>query len=306
MELVNIALKAIFVENMALAFFLGMCSFLAVSKKVDTAMGLGLAVIVVLGITVPLNNLIKNWLLDPGALTWLLGEHAADLDLSFLSLIAYISTIAAMVQIVEMVIDKFSPGGSVLDVGCSGGYFLDVLKEHGFRCHGVEFGEEAAAEAAGKHDVRQGDFTHLDLEDSFDLIVFRGVIEHIPDARGYLDRAVSLLDARGLIYITSTPNADAFCCSLFEEQWNQHEPEAHLMHFRPAHFDQYFAAAGMEKVAEHYFYEETPYADPETDILKVAEAINLRRAGRPVEFRSLSFWGNMMSLVYRRRDGSHG
>ena len=109
MELVNIALKAIFVENMALAFFLGMCSFLAVSKKVDTAMGLGLAVIVVLGITVPLNNLIKNWLLDPGALTWLLGDQAADLDLSFLSLIAYISTIAAMVQIVEMAIDKFSP-----------------------------------------------------------------------------------------------------------------------------------------------------------------------------------------------------
>ena len=109
MELVNIALKAIFVENMALAFFLGMCSFLAVSKKVDTAMGLGLAVIVVLGITVPLNNLIKNWLLDPGALTWLLGEQAADLDLTFLGLIAYISTIAAMVQIVEMAIDKFSP-----------------------------------------------------------------------------------------------------------------------------------------------------------------------------------------------------
>ena len=109
MELVNIALKAIFVENMALAFFLGMCSFLAVSKKVDTAMGLGLAVIVVLGITVPLNNLIKNWLLDLGALTWLLGDQAAAIDLSFLGLIAYISTIAAGVQIVEMAIDKFSP-----------------------------------------------------------------------------------------------------------------------------------------------------------------------------------------------------
>ena len=109
MELVNIALKAIFVENMALAFFLGMCSFLAVSKKVDTAMGLGLAVIVVLGITVPLNNLIKNCLLDLGALTWLLGDQAADIDLSFLGLIAYISTIAAVVQIVEMAIDKFSP-----------------------------------------------------------------------------------------------------------------------------------------------------------------------------------------------------
>ena len=109
MELINIALKAMFVENMALAFFLGMCSFLAVSKKVDTAMGLGLAVIFVLGITVPLNHLIRHFLLQEGALVWLIGEKAAEVDLSFLSLIAYIATIAAMVQIVEMAIDKFSP-----------------------------------------------------------------------------------------------------------------------------------------------------------------------------------------------------
>lgn len=109
MELINIALKAMFVENMALAFFLGMCSFLAVSKKVDTAMGLGLAVIFVLGITVPLNNLIRHFLLQEGALVWLIGEKAEEVDLSFLSLIAYIATIAAMVQIVEMAIDKFSP-----------------------------------------------------------------------------------------------------------------------------------------------------------------------------------------------------
>ncbi|HBF23566.1 MAG TPA: NADH:ubiquinone reductase (Na(+)-transporting) subunit E [Planctomycetes bacterium] len=109
MELINIALKAMFVENMALAFFLGMCSFLAVSKKVDTAMGLGLAVIFVLGITVPLNNLIRHFLLQEGALEWLIGEKAEEVNLSFLSLIAYIATIAAMVQIVEMAIDKFSP-----------------------------------------------------------------------------------------------------------------------------------------------------------------------------------------------------
>ena len=109
MELINIAQKAMFVENMALAFFLGMCSFLAVSKKVDTAMGLGLAVIFVLGITVPLNNLIRHFLLQEGALEWLIGEKAEEVNLSFLSLIAYIATIAAMVQIVEMAIDKFSP-----------------------------------------------------------------------------------------------------------------------------------------------------------------------------------------------------
>jgi Na+-transporting NADH:ubiquinone oxidoreductase subunit E len=109
MELVNLAIKAIFVENMALAFFLGMCSFLAVSKKVETAMGLGIAVVFVLTIVTPLNNLIFTHLLKPGALAWVMGDAAAEIDLTFLGFIAYIAVIAAAVQIVEMSIDKFSP-----------------------------------------------------------------------------------------------------------------------------------------------------------------------------------------------------
>jgi len=109
MELVNLALKSIFVENMALAFFLGMCSFLAVSKKVETAMGLGLAVIFVLTITCPINNAVYIYLLKPGAMTWLGVEGAGAVDLAFLGAIAYIGTIAAAVQIVEMTIDKYSP-----------------------------------------------------------------------------------------------------------------------------------------------------------------------------------------------------
>jgi Na+-transporting NADH:ubiquinone oxidoreductase subunit E len=104
----NLGIKAIFVENMALAFFLGMCSFLAVSKKVSTALGLGGAVIFVQTITVPVNNLIKHYLLDPGAMVWL-SPGLADFDLSFLSFLCYIGTIAAMVQIVEMAIDKYAP-----------------------------------------------------------------------------------------------------------------------------------------------------------------------------------------------------
>jgi Na+-transporting NADH:ubiquinone oxidoreductase subunit E len=104
----NLALQAIFVENMALAFFLGMCSFLAVSKRVDTAVGLGLAVVFVLGITVPLNNLVYTYLLRRGALAWLSPE-LADVDLSFLGFLTYIGTIAAMVQIVEMALDRFLP-----------------------------------------------------------------------------------------------------------------------------------------------------------------------------------------------------
>lgn len=108
MEYVNLFLKAAFVENMALAFFLGMCSFLAVSKKVDTALGLGAAVIFVLAITTPINNLVYQHLLKEGALTWI-SDDFANVDLSFLGFIAYIAVIAAMVQIVEMAIDKFSP-----------------------------------------------------------------------------------------------------------------------------------------------------------------------------------------------------
>ena len=104
----SLAVKAIFVENMALAFFLGMCSFLAVSKKVNTAIGLGSAVIFVLAVTVPMNNLIFRYLLEPGAMAWL-HPSLADYDLSFLGFLCYIGTIGAMMQIVEMALDRFVP-----------------------------------------------------------------------------------------------------------------------------------------------------------------------------------------------------
>ncbi len=107
-EYLNLAVKAIFVENMALTFFLGMCSFLAVSKKVETAVGLGLAVIFVLTVTVPANNLIQTYLLNEGALAWVSPEFAG-VDLSFLNLLCFIGTIAAMVQLVEMTTDRFFP-----------------------------------------------------------------------------------------------------------------------------------------------------------------------------------------------------
>ncbi|MBE3637866.1 NADH:ubiquinone reductase (Na(+)-transporting) subunit E [Mangrovicoccus algicola] len=104
--LVSLAFKAIFVENLALAFFLGMCTFLAVSKKIGTAIGLGISVIVVQSITVPANNLILQHLLAPGALAW---AGFPDIDLTFLGLISYIGVIAAMVQILEMTLDKYFP-----------------------------------------------------------------------------------------------------------------------------------------------------------------------------------------------------
>lgn len=103
---ISLFVRAVFVENMALAFFLGMCTFLAISKKVETALMLGLTVIVVMVITVPLNNLLYVYLLKDGALAW---AGMPDTDLSFLGLICYIGLIAAVVQIMEMVLDKYLP-----------------------------------------------------------------------------------------------------------------------------------------------------------------------------------------------------
>ncbi|SMF11669.1 NADH:ubiquinone reductase (Na(+)-transporting) subunit E [Pseudobacteriovorax antillogorgiicola] len=105
----SIFVKAVFIENMALAFFLGMCTFLAVSKKVDTSVGLGIAVIVVQVITIPANNLLYNYFLKEGALAWTGVPALAQADLSFLGLISYIGVIAAMVQILEMTLDRFVP-----------------------------------------------------------------------------------------------------------------------------------------------------------------------------------------------------
>jgi Na+-transporting NADH:ubiquinone oxidoreductase subunit E len=107
-ELVNIFVRGIFIDNMIFAYFLGMCSYLAVSKTVNTGVGLGAAVIFVLGITVPINYLLENYVLKEGALAWL-GDDFATVDLSFLSFIMFIAVIASMVQLVEMIVEKFAP-----------------------------------------------------------------------------------------------------------------------------------------------------------------------------------------------------
>ena len=108
MEYVNLFIKSIFIDNMIFSYFLGMCSYLAVSKNVKTANGLGLAVIFVLVFTLPINYLLNKYVLTPGALAWL-GPQFADVDLSFLALIIFIAVVAAFTQLVEMIVEKFLP-----------------------------------------------------------------------------------------------------------------------------------------------------------------------------------------------------
>lgn len=105
-QFVSLLIRAVFIENMALAFFLGMCTFLAISKKIETAIGLGVAVVAVLTVTVPVNNILYQYLLKDGALAW---AGFPDVDLSFLGFLTYIGVIAAIVQILEMFLDKFVP-----------------------------------------------------------------------------------------------------------------------------------------------------------------------------------------------------
>ncbi len=140
MDLFNLFIKSIFVENMIFAFFLGMCSYLAVSKKVKTAFGLGIAVTFVLVLTVPLNWMLNEFIIKEGALTWVLGDKAKMIDLSFLRFIMFIAIIAAFVQLVEMVVEKFSPAlyGALgiflplIAVNCSilGGSLFMVSREY--------------------------------------------------------------------------------------------------------------------------------------------------------------------------------
>ncbi|WP_298064225.1 NADH:ubiquinone reductase (Na(+)-transporting) subunit E [uncultured Rikenella sp.] len=108
-NILNIFVKSIFIDNMVFAFFFGMCSYIAVSKTVKTAMGLGLAVIFVMTVTVPVNYLLNKFVLEPGALSWI-SPSMSGVDLSFLSFIIFIAVIASIVQLVEMVVEKFAPG----------------------------------------------------------------------------------------------------------------------------------------------------------------------------------------------------
>lgn len=148
-ELVNIFVKSIFIDNMVFAYFLGMCSYLAVSKTVNTSFGLGIAVIFVLAITVPVDYLLNQYILEPGALVWLSPDFAT-VDLSFLSFIMFIAVIASMVQLVEMIVEKFAPALynslgiflPLIAVNCAilGGSLFMQQREYETIAHATSFG----------------------------------------------------------------------------------------------------------------------------------------------------------------------
>ncbi len=148
-DYINIFVKSIFVENMVFAYFLGMCSYLAVSKTVKTATGLGIAVVFVLAITVPVDYLLENYVLKKGALSWLFGKETANgIDLSFLSFIMFIAVIASMVQLVEMIVERFAP-----TLYSSLGIFLPLIAVNCAILGASLFMQERAYESIGEATV---------------------------------------------------------------------------------------------------------------------------------------------------------
>lgn len=199
--------------------------------------------------------------------------------------------------------------GDVLDVGCGNGSFMDVYEAHGYKAFGVEYGKEAAVAAEKRHNVRYGVFSEMDFgSQKFDLIIFRGVLQYIPQPKAYLEKAISLLRPRengdsqrsGYLFITAQPNMNSLALRLFGKQCGLAVTGADFIGYTEAALTKYLLEKGLSKKGERYFYPETPYANEEEDLLKMAEAVNRKRAGKSIDFAAPAYWGNMMTLMYER------
>lgn len=187
----------------------------------------------------------------------------------------------------------------VLDVGCASGQFLDLFQSHGHMCYGVEFGEEAGRRAEEKYRIWIGEFPDLDINQQFDLIIFRGVIQYLINPKRYFEKAISLLNKNGLIFITSSPNSESLCFKLFREKFRLPVDITDYYAFSQPLLTEFFREKGLVLSGEKYFYEETPYANVYEDIKVVAKAIYMRQEGKSIDFASPPFYGNMLTLIYK-------
>ena len=188
----------------------------------------------------------------------------------------------------------------VLDIGCADGSFLDEFSKAGYECYGVEYGEEAAEKSRAKYKVYVGDFAEIETEEKYDLIIFRGTIQYLLNPKAYFEKAVNSLVKGGIIYITSSPNADAFCFKLFGERFTQPVAATDRYAFTEKILTDFFEQRNMGLIGQHFFYKETPYADEKNDLAKVEQAVKEKRETGKTTGRSPSFYDNMLTLCYKK------
>lgn len=208
-------------------------------------------------------------------------------------------------QIDRDFLETYVKQGKVLDVGCSGGFFLNILSDK-FDKHGLELDAEAVNYARKNYSFGMN-INAISLEDapypdsSFDLVIMRGVIEHLPDPVNALKKVNRLLKKRGYFFVAATPNVDSFCADLYREKWNQFHPIRHISYFSVKTLSLLCQKEGFKLIAKDLPYLETPYADIEKDHREVLLAMQLKYNNQHALLkRSRAFWGNMMNLIFQK------
>jgi len=207
-------------------------------------------------------------------------------------------------QIDKAFIESHIAEGNVLDVGCNGGFFLNALSGN-FNKYGIEIDPKAVQYAKEEFgiDVFQGEIGNDKFEDGFfDLIIFRGVIEHLLDPKLALDRSRDLLKTGGLLYFCATPNLDSLCAEVYREKWKLFHPIEHINIFSVKTLHALMGVENFSIYEERYDYLNTPYENQKEDYKKLQEDIILKNNGDwdKVE-KSPPFWGNMMSVIFSKK-----
>ena len=198
-------------------------------------------------------------------------------------------------------IKNFRKINKVLDVGCGGGYFLDLLKKNKKKTFGVEVGKDSYLEAKEKHKMFFGEFNEkLKIKTKFDLIVMRGVIEHVASPKKYVNFGKKLLKKNGYLFITATPDLNSIAARIFKERWTLHRPESHILHLTERHVDELFPSKKFTKVGSKSLYLDTPYENFKDDIKRILNEINRQNKGKNTSKESPPFFGSMMTVVYRK------
>ena len=200
-------------------------------------------------------------------------------------------------------VSLFIKEGKVLDVGCSGGFFLSKFSEKHWERYGVEITKDAAEYANSNYSipVYVGNIVEMDIKDKFDLVMLRGVIEHFRDPVSVLKKCSELLKPGGFLFITATPAGNSFAFEVYREKWILFTPLEHIHFFSTSSLSKVLKNFDMEFITYHSQYEETPYANPNMDYQKIQQDISLIQQGKSDQINnSVPFPGSMITALWQK------